>query len=114
MVRVILGGTVVAVGVKVGVIVKVRVMVLVGTGDPLEEVAPTKEHTQDAGKEKEKLFPETGTAVCWIRLLLESVNHGVTEVTVTPLNVKVCATAAVLPLIATMTTVAGDVLELFL
>ncbi len=51
LVKVILGGTVVAVGVGVLVRVGVQVKVFVGTGEPADDVAPTKEQTLDAGKE---------------------------------------------------------------
>ena len=58
-----------------------------------------------------KLFPETGTAAIWTRLLLLSVTQGTTEVTLTPVKLKVWLVVELLPLMATTTTVAGEEVE---
>jgi hypothetical protein len=58
-----------------------------------------------------KLLPETATAAIWTRLLPASVTQGVTEVTFTPLKLKAWLVVELLPLMATMTTVAGEEVE---
>jgi hypothetical protein len=61
-----------------------------------------------------KLLPATPTAVCRTKLLLGSVTQGTTEVVVRPFSEKVWLTVELLPLMATITNVVGDELELFL
>jgi hypothetical protein len=67
-----------------GVLVTIGV---VGTGVTAPDV-PTKDITLCAGSEKVKLFPDTVTAVCFTRLLLEFVSHGVTDDAESPLRLN--------------------------
>jgi hypothetical protein len=56
-----------------------------------------------------KLLPETATAESATRLLLESVIHGVTEVTLRPFRLKVWLVAELLLFMATKTILDGEV-----
>lgn len=61
-----------------------------------------------------KLPPETATAGWATRLVLPLVTQGVTEVTLTPLIVKVWLTEELFPLMATNTMVWGEEVLVFL
>lgn len=58
-----------------------------------------------------KLFAETGITTSLVRLSPASVNQGVTEVAFKPVKLKVMVEAAALLLLATITKVAGAVVE---
>jgi hypothetical protein len=57
---------------------------------------------------------ETAMAPCWTRLLFPSVTQGTTDVTLRPVKLKVWLVAELLPLMATMTMVAGEEVLVFL
>ena len=61
-----------------------------------------------------KELPDTATADFWTRLLLPSVTQGMTEVTLTPLRLKVWLVVEPLLLMATKTMVWGEEVLVFL